>query len=275
MSTVPRFSPFVQIKDGREKPPIFIAHGMGGSAQFGELAKHIRTGNPIYGIQAQGVDGMAEPLESVEDMAQLYLDALEELYPEDPYILIGYSFGGLVALEMAQRLLEKGKKIALLVMLDTYPHQRFLPPSRRLRWFLRRMRSHASQIRDMPYPRALSYFGQGVRRRLHFPGSSPETQRPETMGLSFAEKALRRVHQKGYVAYAKYRPRFYPRNVKFVTTEIKSFFPADPAAVWSALVSDFEVEAIPGHHLTIVTTEFEGLASVLTRYIKDVPTQNV
>jgi len=164
-----------------------------------------------------------EPLESVEDMAQLYLDALEELYPQDPYILIGYSFGGLVALEMAQRLLKKGG-IALLVMLDTYPHPRFLPPSRRLRWFLRRMRSHAHQIRQRPYPRALSYFGTGIRRRLHFPGSSPESQRPETMGLSCAETALRRVHQKGYVAYANYKPRFYPGKVKFVTTQIKFFF---------------------------------------------------
>jgi len=67
------------------------------------------------------------------------------------------------------------------------------------------------------------------------------------MGLSFVETALRRVHQKGYVAYAKYRPRFYPGKVKFVTTEIKSFFPADPAAVWRSLLADFEVEAIPGH----------------------------
>src|SRR6266550_2186830 len=178
MSTLTRSSPFVQIKDGREKPPIFIAHGLGGTAQFGELAKHIRTGNPIYGIQAQGVDGTAEPLESVEEMAQLYLDGLEELYPQDPCILIGYSFGGLVALEMAQRLTAKGKKIALLVLLDTYPHPRFLPPSHRFRWFLRRLRSHALQMRQMPYSRALSYFGTGVRRRLHFPGSSPESQRP-------------------------------------------------------------------------------------------------
>ena len=146
MSTLTRFSPFVQIKAGRENPPIFIAHGLSGTVQFGELARHIRTAHPIYGIQAQGIDGTAEPLECVEDMAKLYLDALEELYPQDPYILIGYSFGGLVALEIAQRLSERRKKVALLVLLDAYPHPHFLLAPDRLRLFLKRMKNHTRQM---------------------------------------------------------------------------------------------------------------------------------
>ncbi len=271
MPTLQRFSPFVQIKAGRERPPIFIAHGLGGTVQFSELAEHIRTGNPIYGIQAQGIDGKDEPLERVEDMAQLYLDALEELYPRDPYILIGYSFGGLVALEMAQRLSEKGKNIALLVLLDAYPHPHFLPAPDRLRLFVKRMVRHATQMRQLPLSNALSYFMSGLKRRLHFPGALHESQRPpETLGLSFPETALRRVNQKTYLAYSRYQPRPYHGKIKFVTTEIKSFFPKDPVRVWGDLVADLEVEVIPGHHLNIVTTEFEGLASVLTRYLKQV-----
>src|ERR1700723_776119 len=121
MSTLTRFSPLVLIKAGGETPPIFIVHGLSGFVQFRELADHIQTNHPIYGIQAQGIDGMAEPLERVEDMAQLYVETLQELCPYGPYILIGYSFGGLVALEMAQRLSGGGKKIALLALLDTYP----------------------------------------------------------------------------------------------------------------------------------------------------------
>ena len=276
MSALLRFSPFVQIKAGREKPPIFIAHGLSGTVQFGELARHIRTGHPIYGIQAQGVDGAADPLERVEDMAKLHLDALEELYPHDPYILIGYSFGGLVALEMAQRLAESAKKVALLVLLDAYPHPHFLPASDRLRLFLKRMKSHADQMGQLSSPRALSYFANGLKRRLHFPGVLHESQRPpETLGLSFAETALRRVNQKAYLAYSQYQPRFYPGNVKFVTTEIKSFFPRNPATVWGDLTAELEIEVIPGDHLNIVTTEFKPLASVLTHYIQQVPSGNI
>jgi hypothetical protein len=55
--TLPRFSPFVQMKAGHEKPPILVAHGLEGSARFFELAKQIRTGHAICGNQAMGIDG--------------------------------------------------------------------------------------------------------------------------------------------------------------------------------------------------------------------------
>jgi len=83
------------------------------------------------------------------------------------------------------------------------------------------------------------------------------------------------VKQKAYAAYEKYQPRFYPGKVMFVTTETKSFFPGDPTAVWGNLVSELVVDVIPGDHLDIATTEFEGLASVLTRYLKQYTDEKV
>ncbi len=108
--TLPRFSPFVQLGAGSRSAPILIAHGVGGRASFSELARHIRTDNPVYGIQAKGVDGLEEPLKSIEEMAAYYLNALDELPAQGPCMLIGYSFGGLIALEMAQRLVAQGKR---------------------------------------------------------------------------------------------------------------------------------------------------------------------
>jgi acetoacetyl-CoA synthetase len=132
--TLPRLTPFLQVKAGNEKPPIFITHGLCGTVQFFKLAKHIRTGHPIYGIQAKGINGSEEPFDRVEDMAEYYLNALEESHPDDRYILIGYSFGGLVALEVAQRLAAKGRPVALLVLLDAFPHPRFMPAPWRVRY---------------------------------------------------------------------------------------------------------------------------------------------
>lgn len=117
------------MKAGSEKPPIFITHGLCGTGQFFELAERIRTKHPVYGIQGKGIDDLEEPFDRVEDMAKFYLEALEELYPQGPYILIGYSFGGLVALEMAQHLLETGKNVALLVLLDASPLYGVAPAS--------------------------------------------------------------------------------------------------------------------------------------------------
>src|SRR5271154_7430527 len=95
MSTPLRFSPFLQLKAGQDKPAIFIAHGLSGTVQVLELAKHIQTERPIYGIQARGLDGKEEPFDSVEDMAGVYLNTLNEIDPQDPFILIRYFFRGL------------------------------------------------------------------------------------------------------------------------------------------------------------------------------------
>jgi acetoacetyl-CoA synthetase len=269
--TLIRSSPFIQIKAGSQKPPIFITHGLCGTAQFSGLAKHIRTGHPIYGIQGKGIDGMEEPFERVEDMAGFYLEALENLCPQGPYILIGYSFGGLVALEMAQRLSETKNKVALLVLVDAYPHPSYYAWSERMRLSVTRVKGHLNEMRQLPFASAFSYFLNGLRRRLHIAGASEESKgSAEMLSLPFGESALRRVKQKAYLAYESYRPTFYRGKIYFITTQTKSFFPEDPAAVWRPLTADLQVEVIPGNHLNIVTTEYKELAAVLTRYIEQV-----
>src|SRR5258708_5979852 len=139
--TLSRFSPFLQIKAGREKPAVFIAHGLSGNVEFFKLAKHIRTANPIFGIRAKGIDGTEEPFHRVEDMAEFYLESLAEQYPDGPYILLGYSFCGFVALAIAQRL---SQRVALLAILDTYPHPRYLSRDPRVPLFRQPVLPHAS-----------------------------------------------------------------------------------------------------------------------------------
>jgi acetoacetyl-CoA synthetase len=271
MLTHPRSSPFVQLKAGSENPPILIVHGLDGLASFAELAKHIRTGNPIFGIRAKGVDGLEEPLDRIEDMAEFYVESFKGLQFQSPCILVGYSFGGLVALEMAQRLSQNPGSVALLALLDTFPHPRFLPAPQRVSLFMKRMKSHANQMRQLSLPNAFSYFAKGLKRRLHYPGALHDSQiPPETLGLSPAVTVMRRVNQKAYLAYQSYRPRFYRGKMKLVTTQTNNFCPKDPRRVWGGLVSELEVDVIPGDHLNIVTTQFQGLAAVLTRYVKHV-----
>src|SRR2546427_697311 len=145
----------------------------------------------------------------------------------------------------------------------------FMAYSQRLRLFATRLRGHVNQMRQLPLPSAFSYFVCGVKRRLRISRALGESQGPsEMLGLPFGEAALRRVKQKAYLAYANYQPRFYRGKIHFVTAEIKSFFPGDPATIWADLAAELEIEIIPGNHLNIVTTQFEPLALVLTRYIQ-------
>jgi len=245
--TTPRFPTLVRLKPGAENPPVFIAHGLGGSVMdFFQPVRHIETDHAIYVMQARGIDGLDEPLASIEEMAEFYLDAIRRLQPRGPYALMGYSLGGLVVLEMAQRLSANGEKVALLAMLDAYPHIRYLSLGQRVRLVARQGR-------------------RGLRSLGNLSGSAAY-QPPAGVSLT---PAMQRVRDSAYLALTRYRPRFYPGKIKFVRAEISSAFPDDAAAVWANLAKEFEVETVPGDHLGMIATQYEQLATILSRYLKE------
>ena len=138
-SAAPEFSPLVLLKEGDASPPLFIVHGVGGTViEFAALGKQIDTRGPVYALQAQGLDGAQPPLESIPDMAALYCHAIREKQPAGPYLLCGYSFGGLVAVEMAKILKRDGGEIALLLLIDAYAHPVTWPRFSRLKMRARR-----------------------------------------------------------------------------------------------------------------------------------------
>jgi acetoacetyl-CoA synthetase len=266
--TLPRYSPFIALAKGQRHPPILIAHGLGGRAAFAELARHIHTDHPIYGIQARGIDGREVPCKRIEDMADFYLGALKEFQPQGPYILIGYSFGGLVALEMAQRLSEGGSEIGLLVLIDTYPHPRYMSARQRLRLGLQRSKNRISKMTSRPLNKSIPYFLDGLRRRLRIAEAHHNTPLSGSR-LSLAQTTLQ-VKAKAYAALASYRPRPYAGKIKFVKNEGDPFFPGDPVSVWADLAPDFEIATVPGNHLDMVTRQYASLAAVLTHYVREV-----
>ena len=268
---VSRISTLVPLKPGTDTSPVFIAHGLGGNVtDVARLAQHIRSRHPIYGLQASGLDGVREPLERIEDMAQFNLDAIRELQPRGPYLLIGYSLGGLVTLEMAQRLSQSGEEVALLALLETYPHRRFLPLACRARVLARLARHHGSAMTQLPLRKAIPYVIHRSERLWEFfrPGRDYPLGQRSPAGVSLPS-AAQRVRDSSYVALANYRPRFYSGKVRFVRAEVSLHFPADPTAVWAQLAEEFEVETVPGDHAEILTTHFESLAAVLSRYLQE------
>lgn len=245
--TAPRFPALVLLKEGARKPPIFIAHGLGGSViDFFQPVRCMDADHPIYGMQARGIDGLDEPLDRIEDMAEFHLHAIRNLQPHGPYALIGYSLGGLVVLEMAQRLSANGEQVALLAMLDAYPHMRYLPLGQRLRLASRQARRGLHALRSLS-------------------GSAPY-QPPAGASLT---PAMQRVRASAYLALTRYRPRFYTGEIKFVRAAIASGFPADAAAVWAPLAHKIEVSTVPGDHLGIIATHYESLATVLSQYLTE------
>jgi aspartate racemase len=124
------WSPLVAIQPEGSKPPFFCVHAAGGNVLiYRDLARHLDPDQPFYGLQAQGMDGVQAFHTRVEEMATHYLKEIQTVQPEGPYFLGGYCLGGSVAYEIAQQLKSQGKKVALLVLLETYNFSKTKPQS--------------------------------------------------------------------------------------------------------------------------------------------------
>lgn len=258
------FPPLLPLKTGPSGTAVFIAHGLGGSVlEFFELVKRIRSPHSIYGMQAIGADGSERAFGRIEDMAQFYVSAIQGLQPHGPYLLVGYSLGGLLVWEIAQRLHQRGEKVGLLALIDAYPHQRFLRTSQRLRLSLRRAARHVSILRRLPYRSAFRYLFEPSVRLLHAgvaEGREKLSQRPRP--------GAARVRELAYVALTRYRPAPYAGTMNFLRAAVPSVFPDNAAEIWKDLARQLEIEDIPGNHYEMLTKHVENLAEVLSRHLE-------
>lgn len=110
----------VPIKATGNKVPVYIIHGTGSNIlNFSSFAFYMDPDQPIYGLQAKGLNGSDEPLDNIEEIAAHYLTEVIKHNADGPYALAGYSFGGYVAIEMARQLRLMGKEVKMLGMIDT------------------------------------------------------------------------------------------------------------------------------------------------------------
>jgi thioesterase domain-containing protein/acyl carrier protein len=114
------WSPLVPIQPKGSRPPLFVISGIGGNVvKFHTLAYYLGEDQPIYGLLPRGLDGKEQYHTRVEDIAADYVKAIREMNPNGPYHLVGYSFGGIVAFEVAQQIRAQGGNVGIVGMFDT------------------------------------------------------------------------------------------------------------------------------------------------------------
>ncbi|MFV0308088.1 MAG: type I polyketide synthase [Desertimonas sp.] len=119
----------VTISASGDGQPLFIVHGAGGNVLFlWSLARALSGTRPVYGFQAHGVDGDDMPDDSIEEMARRYVTELRSRF-EGPYLLGGYSGGGIVTFEMVRQLEELGEQVEFLILFDSVPPGKAAPSS--------------------------------------------------------------------------------------------------------------------------------------------------
>lgn len=168
-----KWSPLVPIQPHGTRPPLFLVHALGGNVlNYVPLARGLGADQPVYGIQAIGLDGVTPPIASMQTMAACYVAEIRRLQPRGPYFLAGGSMGGLIAYEIAQQLREQGEAVGLLAMMDTYgpdcrrvatkvnfpsPARIIMSPFGRIRRMIDALRIRHARTAGRPLPHALRH----------------------------------------------------------------------------------------------------------------------
>ncbi len=255
------YSSLVPLQTQGNKPPFFCVHPAGGHVfYYLDLSRYLGNNQPFYGLQAQGFNQGEKVFTKVEAMAQFYVKTIQEFQPEGPYQIGGWSFGGVVAFEMAQQLLQQGQEVSLLALLDPWVPI-LLDPNKKI---------------DNLYMRGVlsRYFG-GMFGRTNLVseeeliGFSTEEQieyiidKAEKLEL-FPQEATREQNRRfvdviigTLKATYTYKRRPYPGKVTVFRAQEKHPHGIDPQLVWVEMyaildVAEIEIVMVPGNHFTFI-----------------------
>lgn len=260
----PSWSSLVPIRPGGARPPLFLFHSHGGNVlEYYPLAERLDADQPVYAIQAKGLDGHIVRNRSLEEMVRGYIAEIRSLQPEGPYYVGGFCFGGLAALEAARQLSASGEDVALVAMIQTtHPSLTGFPSgmSGLQRWWQRVKKRVDLERENLSY-RGLSHIQERIQRSLDiilartaiaidgFIGR--DYQDCSSRPMAYILEALGIEHDR---AYDRYQPRSYEGEVVLFRTEKQlPGLMVDQSMGWHDLIgAGLEICRVPGHQQNVL-----------------------
>jgi thioesterase domain-containing protein len=236
----------IRLRDGDKSAPLFLFPGAGADIrELSALASSMRSSRAILGVEAStSATRDAIPL-TVASMANACFREMSAVQPHGPYFLTGYSFGGLVAIEVARLLKNSAQEVGLLALIDTIYDYRYWPKMQFIMSQARRSCWHVRRIRTLPLREATNEFNHRLRRlRLRFQYQR-ERLTPSTATSTDS------VHDRCLAAMKCYIPAYYPGKIVVFRAEDEDFA-CDPARLWQKFADAIDSQTIPGCHTDIV-----------------------
>jgi thioesterase domain-containing protein len=246
---IPSWSPFVLLKPSENELPLFCVHPLGGNLfDYHTLAKILDIHRPIYGLQPRGIDGKQPPIDRIEDMASYFIQSIQTIQPQGPYFIIGYSFGGIVAFEIARQLTERGEKVAFLGLVDIR-----CPVIAELATPFREwIDIQLDRLRKLTIREQFNY----IYEKLFKPKS--QAYRDEVVAtlsdLDLFTPELIEVLDCNVQAAKEYQPQVFTGRATLFWSEYQDWYiKKHPTLGWGDLVTDgLEIQRIPGNHTTLM-----------------------
>ena len=239
--------------------PLFIVAGMFGNVlNLRHVAQALREDRPVYGLQAKGLLGGDEPFHSFRDAAASKLAEMRRIQPEGPYVVAGFSGGGITALEIARLIEAEGDAVALVVLFDTY---RELEPHIRP---LDRALMKLSEFRRKG-PR---YVTEWVRNRIAWEIDKRRSRAADPT-VGFQNDRIRDAFR---AAIAAYEPAHYGMNAVLMRPALDKHYKVSHGQwissekryvnhdnAWGAFIPKLEVVEVPGDHDSMVLVPNVGV----------------
>jgi thioesterase domain-containing protein/acyl carrier protein len=255
----------VPIQTGGSKRPLFLVHPAGGHVfPYIHLAQFLGPDQPCYGLQAKGLEDGQDPHTRIEDMAAWYIQALQTVQPTGPYLLGGWSMGGVVAFEMAQQLHAQGQRVALLALLDgriPTPDETFPEEDSEAILLVERYFGISfgpmESLAELPKDEQLAFMLEQAKSAGLVPAELDVSQARRFVELLRSD--LR--------ATQNYGLHLYPGRITFFkASETPAGMSPDPTLGWNEWASGgVEVHVVPGNHANLMyEPHVEFLAEKLT-----------
>lgn len=264
---VQAFAPVVPLRTGGSRAPLFVVHGLAGDIlELRGLALRMPGRRPVFGLRARALDPRERAHHTIEEMAEDYVKHVRNAQPRGPYCLAGYSFGGLIAFEMARCLRAAGDEVAFVGLLDTNVHEDCLSPFEKWRFRVLRLLHQTSTRRRAPQSRALARLQDRVRTsleaRLQATCSAAAAPSLGTVPLS---RTMVYLEELAWRAFRAYRPRAYDGPVTFFRASLRPPDYCYPIPVWRELSGGrLDICDVPGDHFTMIRDpDVEALARCL------------
>jgi thioesterase domain-containing protein/acyl carrier protein len=253
----------VPLKTGGSRPPFYCVHPDDGNVlRFRQLAAHLDPEQPVYALQAAGLDGQQPPYISVEQMAARYVREVQEVQPHGPYFLGGYCFGGLVALEMGHQLREEGEEVALIVMIDTSSPILMASLPRAVRLFERayeirdRVKANLRNLAALTPSHRLIYLRSKALRLKHraWHAARERTSRDVSGQQRPFFDTHETIRNANVLAERKYSPPVTPGRLALFLVEHPDVLQRALRSRWMTIAVDgrLEIHEVPGDHYTML-----------------------
>lgn len=243
----------VQLRKGAEDAPLFLFSGSDGNPHaLTALASRMRDLRALIGVDFCRRDNRGQ-LPSIQIMADRSCSAIRTLQPRGPYHLVGYSFGGLVAIAVARLLQESGEEIALLGLIDTLFDHRFWPTPVFLRSQARLVRRHLAMLGGSPLNQMIPMLFTRSQRLLF---RIVRQQMPASLTVSTPKvEAASAIERHCRTIMSNYRPKNYAGKITCFNAASHADFGCDPAELWQGMATEIECWTISGSHVGIISDD--------------------